>query len=245
MAKSARPSFNMKNLGVINMRAFVLLSMLSTSFIAHYNAPKFYAELKDTSIPRFNKVVRNAFGFSVLIYAFMMSTGFLSFGGSASGFVLNNYASKDQLISVARFAIGVAIVTGYPFTFSALREGVLDLSNVIEPEKRSNALRPLTIALLMVITGGALVLKDLGFVVSFSGAIFGSMVMFIVPALMNINNIQRRQKLAASKDKGKKVSKATKNEQTELLINYGIVAMGATMGALGATITTLKQLKKL
>ena len=71
------------------------------------------------------------------------------------------------------------------------------------------------------------------------------MVMFIVPALMNINNIQRRQKLAASKNKGKKVTKAIKNEQTELLINYAIVAVGATMGALGATITTLKQMKKL
>ncbi len=37
---------------------FVLVSMLSTSFIAHYNAPKFYTELEDRSIP---KVIHNGF----------------------------------------------------------------------------------------------------------------------------------------------------------------------------------------
>jgi sodium-coupled neutral amino acid transporter 11 len=112
MAAAARPSFNKKGLPLLNVRAFVLLSMLSTSFIAHYNAPKFYAELKDTSLPRFNQVVKNAFGSSTLIYAGMMATGFLAFGGASGGFILNNYASNDALISFARFAIGLAIVTG-------------------------------------------------------------------------------------------------------------------------------------
>jgi hypothetical protein len=42
----------------LDHRAFVLISMLSTSFIAHYNAPKFYAELKNPTISRFNDVTK-------------------------------------------------------------------------------------------------------------------------------------------------------------------------------------------
>jgi sodium-coupled neutral amino acid transporter 11 len=217
----------------LNVRAFVLLSMLSTSFIAHYNAPKFYAELKDTSLPRFNKVVGSAFLASIVTYLFMMTTGYLTFGGKSLGFILNNYAGSDSLISVARLAIGLAILTGYPFTFSALREGILDLNNVTDKQKRDSAIRPLTVGLLSVVTALALVLKDVGFVVSMSGALFGAALMFIVPALMNISNIKR------------KGDKATKGEKLEVAVNYGIVGLGTVMGALGATISTLRQMKRL
>ena len=39
----------------------------------------------------------------------------------------------------------------------------------------------------------ALVLKDVGFVVSISGAMFGCLLMFIVPAIMTISNIKVRR----------------------------------------------------
>jgi sodium-coupled neutral amino acid transporter 11 len=83
LAQSARPSFDLKNLPLINLRAFVLLSMLSTSYVCHYNAPKFYAELKDASPSRFNRAVYSAFLGSTVTYAFMMATGYLTFGGAA------------------------------------------------------------------------------------------------------------------------------------------------------------------
>ena len=44
IAENLQPSFN---IGGNPVGIFVLLSMLSTSFVAHYNAPKFYSELKD------------------------------------------------------------------------------------------------------------------------------------------------------------------------------------------------------
>jgi hypothetical protein len=43
-----------------------------------------------------------------------------------------------------------------------------------------------------VVTLLALVLKDVGFVVSISGAMFGCLLMFIVPAIMTISNIKVR-----------------------------------------------------
>jgi amino acid permease len=236
MAVAARPSFSSGS-GALNLKAFVLLSMLSTSYISHYNAPKFFAELKNTSLPRFNKVVGLAFAASIATFCFMMSTGFLTFGGSTLGFVLNNYASGDTLISFARLAIGLALLTGYPFTFSALREGILDLANIKEEEKRSNALRPLTVGLLAVVTGLAIVLRDVGFVVSISGAMFGAALMFVVPAMMNIANMR-----ALAKQKNIAL---TKGQGLEIAANYGIVGTGVSLGVLGVAISVLRQLKKL
>jgi sodium-coupled neutral amino acid transporter 11 len=271
---AALPSFNVKaGGGGLNMKAFVLLSMLSTAFISHYSAPVFHRELKDNTMPRFNKVTTLAYGASIAVFTFMMSIGFLTFGGSSAGFVLNNYASNDALITVARLAIGLSILTGtclpsrakppsrvdifaltttlflvcfrcvrtawlgigYPFTFSALREGLLDLAKVSEPEKRAGWQRPLTVGMLSVVTVLAILLRDVGFVVSVSGAGFGSALMFVVPALMNINNIK-------ADAQGKEL---TPRGKLEVAANRVIIGLGVALGALGVTISTLKQLKKL
>lgn len=104
--------------------------MISTAYVAHYNAPKFMAELKDPTMERFNRVVATAFGFSFLIYIAVMWIGFLSFGGHSTGFILNNYSSTDGLAFIARIAIGGGILCGYPLTFTALRDGTADLLRI-------------------------------------------------------------------------------------------------------------------
>ena len=57
---------------------------------------------------------------------------------------------------------------------------------------REAAAGPITVGVLSVVTLLALVLKDVGFVVSISGAMFGCLLMFIVPAIMTISNIKVR-----------------------------------------------------
>lgn len=236
LAPAFKPSFNQRGGYAVNHLTFVLVSMLSTSYIAHYNAPQFYAELKDSSMPRFNKVVTYAFGASIATFIIMMNLGFLTFGGATSGFVLNNYAGSDALASFARLAVGLALLTGYPFTFSALRDGILDLSN-LQGEARAKKTRPLTIALITLITSLALVLKDVGYVVSLSGALFGSVLMFVVPAIMNISSVR-----ASAKASGKDLSKGAK---FEVMANFGMIGTGIVMGGLGVAISTLRQLGKL
>lgn len=236
LTAAGQPSFNTRGPYELNHMLFILVSMLSTSYIAHFNAPKFYAELKDTSMPRFNTVVAGAFSISVVMFLFIMSVGYLTFGGATSGFVLNNYAGSDGLASLARLAIGLSLLTGYPFTFSALRDGILDLAKA-SGESRSKAVKPLTYGLLALITGLALVLKDVGFVVSVSGAMFGVALMFMVPAVMNICNTKR---LAAAS--GSPLSRWAK---IEVAGNYGMIVMGAFMSVIGVAISTLRQLGKL
>lgn len=50
LAETAQPVFS--GSGALNPLALILVSMLSTAFVAHFNAPKFYAELKDKSVRR-------------------------------------------------------------------------------------------------------------------------------------------------------------------------------------------------
>lgn len=233
LVAAGKPVFGTKGPWTFNNNMWVLVSMLSTSYIAHYNAPKFYSELKDTSMPKFNKVITYSFSISVLAFIIMMSLGYLTFGGATAGFVLNNYANSDILATLARFAIGSALLTGYPFTFCAMRDGILDIAKAT-PEKRAAVTKPLNLALITAVTILAILLKDVGFVVSLSGALFGSTLMFMVPSWMNIQNLKKKAAGALSK-----------NAKMEVALNYLMIVTGAGMGALGVIISVMKQLGKL
>jgi hypothetical protein len=136
--------------------------------------------------------------------------------------------AHEYLISMARLATGLAILTGYPFAFSALREGILDLNNITDKQRRDSAIRPLTVGLLSVVTALALILKDVGFIVvpvlSACSIPCDAILMLIVPVAMNIANI---------KNKG---DKATKGEKREVFANYGVAVVGTLMAILGAMI---------
>ena len=225
-----RPVFSLKGKGVkLDHTIFVLISMLSTAFIAHYNAPSFYSELKDTSMPRFNAVVGGAFGFSILIYIAMMSVGFLTFGGNSAGFILNNYSGKDVLATVARIAVGASIVTSFPFTFTALRDGVSAIFK-IDKEKQASQRTPLTVLLLAVITSLALVLRDVGFVQSLSGAMFGSALMFVMPAIMRLGSARKG---------------TTPRNRAEALLDHGLLVTGVLSAVIGVAVSVLRELGRL
>ncbi|KAG5192010.1 transmembrane amino acid transporter protein-domain-containing protein [Tribonema minus] len=166
----------------LNPLSLILVSMLSTSFIAHYNAPKFYHELKDKTVPKYNTVVGTSFGASILLFVVMTVFPFLTFGGHSSGLILNNYANGDNLATMCRLAIGASIVFGYPLTFITTREGVFSALGVTKPTKTQ--IRVATVAILSALTGCAMVLRNLGFVVAFGGALLGSAIIYVFPAVM-------------------------------------------------------------
>ena len=81
--------------------------------------------------------------------------------------------------------------------------------------KRATLLRPLTVGLLSIVTILAILLRDVGFVVSVSGAGFGAALMFVVPAIMNICNLK-----AVAKAKGTELPKGqvVTNDLTRTLL---------------------------
>jgi amino acid permease len=155
-------------MGVLTPVTSILLGMLSTSYMAHFNAPKFYNELYDNTIPRFMKVVASSFGISIALFTFIGSIGFLTFGSNASGFILNNYSTKDVLMSLSRVAVAVSLVGSYPLAFVGARDGLMDVFS-IRNKSSNKVLNTITVALLSAITTAALIIPDVSFVLAFAG----------------------------------------------------------------------------
>lgn len=111
VAKHLAPKFGTQGASAaVSPSVFILVSMLSTAYMAHFNAPKFYTELKDNTIARFNTVVSSSFGIAIALFASMASLGFLTFGSASNGLILNNYANADGLMSLSRIAVFVSLV---------------------------------------------------------------------------------------------------------------------------------------
>lgn len=96
LADTLKPKFgNLRMDSVVSPKALILVCMLSTAYMAHFNAPKFYLELRNNTIKRFHSVVGWSFGISIFLMGFITMVGFLTFGKACDGLVLNNYAGTD------------------------------------------------------------------------------------------------------------------------------------------------------
>lgn len=130
----------------------ILICLLYEAFIAHYNAPRFYAELKNPTVPRFRTVVLVSFGASTVVTLLVMVFGFWTFGANCDGYILNNYSDKDELITFCRILIAIAITLTYPITFLGARDGVLDVLKVPQWKQTSHTLNFISVILLIIIS---------------------------------------------------------------------------------------------
>jgi amino acid permease len=171
LSKSLQPSFGTIGAsGVMSPVTTILLGMLSTAYMAHFNAPKFYIELKNNTIPRFMKVVTASFGISIGLFTMISTIGFLTFGSNASGLILNNYSTKDVLMSLSRIAVAISLVGSYPLAFVGARDGLIDVLGI--RDKSSKTLNIITVGLLSSITFAALRIPDVSFVLAFAGYVY-------------------------------------------------------------------------
>lgn len=227
IAHSMQPVFNSRPHGISSL-TLVLVSMLSTAYIAHYNAPAFYSELRNNTSKRFNRVTMAGFGSAIVLTLWVISTGFLTFGGNCNGYVLNNYSRLDTLASIARFAVGVTLLTSYPFTFTALRTGIMDTLGV-SASQRDEFHVPMTVSVLSLVTAAALVVKNVGFAVSFAGALFGNALMYCMPAIIEKRRVE---------------AMGTANLRNRL-VNNAILLFGAILGLLGAIVCVLREMGRI
>lgn len=62
-----------------------------------------------------------------VISMLMMAFGFLTFGASSSGVILNNYSTLDRGATLCRLLMGMSIIGTYPFVFTAMRNSLFEL----------------------------------------------------------------------------------------------------------------------
>lgn len=202
----------------LSAKSLILTCMLSNAYIAHFNAPKFLAELKNNTMSRFHQVIAWSFGASIALYSVITALGFLTFGAASNGLILNNYSTQDFIMSMSRIAVAISVTGSYPLLFSGTRDGILDLFKVSQ-DKRDNALlNKITLAILAVVTVVAANLTDLGLVASVGGATFGTALVFVYPAVMFLRT-----------QKGKK-------QTFETTICKLIGILGVIMGAIGTKL---------
>lgn len=184
----------------------------------HFSAPKMYKELKNNTLPRFYQMTAWSFGATVLLYSLIAGAGFLTFGAASNGYILNNYATTDFLMSLSRIAIAVSITASYPLLFVGTRDGLLDMLKFKQPS--NGLLNKLTLGILGVVTVMAAKLTDLGLVASVGGATFGTALVFIYPCLMLLKH---------QANKGEKSNLETQAARV-------IATLGVVMGAIGTNM---------
>jgi amino acid permease len=177
-------------------------------------------ELKDNTLPRFNTVVGLSFGISILLMGYITMAGYLTFGRSCSGLILNNYSTNDVWIGASRVAVAISLVFSYPLAFVGMRDGIIDLLKVSAENRTNSYVNVLTVVLLSALTFFACVLKDVSFVLAFGGATLGNALTYVYPALMYS---------AINKKQGRK-------ENVGVLVSQISAVLGIVMGVIGANM---------
>ena len=195
------PAFTRMSLMNMDFTSLVLMSNLGLAYIAHYNAPVYYRELKDKT--QFKKVVRIAFGTLTVLYAVVMAAGVATFGDVCQGNILLNYHPADRLSTLGRVATFASILFGFPLAFCGIRDSAISLAatyNIVLP------FAPTAAVLLAIVTFIAITVKDISVVVGITGAAMGSMIVYILPSIMYTRSVA----IAHGKDSAEH-NKAKKN----------------------------------
>ena len=225
---------------------FRLVTTASSSYQAHYNAPRIWSELHNPTLSRFNAIVHSSFLFAVVINCLVLSFGFLTFGSNSSGLILNNYSNFDTLAVIARISICLGTIFGFPLSFTALRDGVSDF---IGTSDKHNIFT--TVTLLIVIMSSSLVLKNVSTVISFSGAIFGTSLIYILPSYMSIAVLKKELHRCNTTPMHATVSSPKSNESSKLItarrIKSEIVIQGfiGVFGVIIAVVGVILSVQKL
>lgn len=177
---------------------FALMGALNTVYLAHFNVPRFWCELDTADIDDFRRVCARAFGAAALLYVVVMVGGYLTFGEACRGrFLIDLYPTDDAGALVLRAATLVSVAGGYPLAFIALRDSAETLLGQPDRRRPSPHQPPpgraplsargrlgLTLGLVLAVGAAAVYATDISLIISLRGALLGSVIVFLLPALV-------------------------------------------------------------
>lgn len=107
---------------------FVGFPITMVAFCMHYNTPRFYFELEGHNPWRFGWIATACFGFTLVVYQATAVSGYLLFGTSTKGDILENFGNDDNLAFAARVALSIVMLFSYPLAFNSYRASFVALS---------------------------------------------------------------------------------------------------------------------
>ena len=172
-----------------------MISLTCFAVSVHNNAPAYYKEISRRT-PR--KIMR-AFSWSHLIimstYLIMSWAGYWTFGEERlqhiNGDIMHGYADNDSLLNVARLLLFVHFVAVYPILQMAVRRG---LNNIIYGRKAEELpMQTIVIETGLIVLASALiayVVPAIDVLLSLNGAIFGSIIILVIPSVLYIRVVK-------------------------------------------------------
>jgi amino acid permease len=211
-----------------------LMNMCCVAYACHYNAVKYYMELKDRNLPNLKKVMAAGLGGTFAVFWFMMILGYGTFGSHAQALLLNNYhATQDGMATVARLFTGIAIISGYALMFAGLKAALFSLLKLDKPGVQQRDTKQNTISGILLagiaIAACFVTEHELATVIGIVGSVCGSVVIYMFPAFVNNSLLQLKDK------KGQPLAQPF--FQGEAIFNKLMVVFGAIFAVLGTWIS--------
>jgi len=178
----------MLNLFPVRVDFFASLALFSSAFMAHYNSPKFYADLQDNTLPRFAALVFGAFSIALVAFSIFGFSGFALFGFGVQGNVLTNYGGGTKVM-LAWLGMAFSVIFTYPLVFSTFRESAASLllrSGHIKDAASSSFRVPFTLVAVAASVVGGTFLSNVAVVNGVKGAVLSACLAFIYPALIHL-----------------------------------------------------------
>eukprot|EP00767_Chilomastix_cuspidata_P004838 gnl/Chilomastix_cuspidata/501.p2 GENE.gnl/Chilomastix_cuspidata/501~~gnl/Chilomastix_cuspidata/501.p2 ORF type:complete len:461 (+),score=183.87 gnl/Chilomastix_cuspidata/501:3034-4416(+) len=109
---------------------FTAFPLLGVAFTAHYNCLNVYAELKDRTLARMNKVIGGTGTIIIIVYTAMGIFGYLTFTDQTEDDILKNFSDLPNApvyTQIANACMLVTIIFSFPMVSFALRRSLLSL----------------------------------------------------------------------------------------------------------------------
>ncbi len=204
--------------------------MTATAFLVHMAGPEVYQTLQNPTLVRFGKLSAIGFGSTALISAFMMAVGFLTFGGSCKGMILNNYSTLDAGATLCRLLMGVSLLGSYAFLANAMKKAWYEI--FYKGKEISDNIHYRTSKMFIgILTSLALLVSDAGFVVSVTGALLGSALIYMIPSFIFLKSTRRRMNAGTLAN--------TRVLKVERLWNKFLIGLGLILGVAGAGMSVV------
>ncbi|KAF5856291.1 hypothetical protein ETB97_007619 [Aspergillus alliaceus] len=202
-----------KSLLFVNSGFFQAAGVISFAFVCHHNSLLIYGSLKKPTLDRFARVTHYSTGVSLLMCLTMGISGFLFFGSQTQGNVLNNFPSDNIMVNIARFCLGLNMLTTLPLEAFVCRSVMTTYYFSDEPFNMNRHII-FTSALVVSAMALALLTCDLGAVFELIGATSAAALAYIFPPLcyIKLSNAPRKAKIPAY-----------------LCIVFGVTVMGVSL----------------
>ena len=161
------------------------LPLFVFSYTCHQNIFSITNELHMPTRSRNLLVCASAVGTALCVYIVLGGAGYMTFGNKVAHDILANYPATNMIVSLARLAISFVVTCCYPLQAHPTRACLTTIANRLLGGGLDANVVHYTITTVFVLTTAtiAMLIDDLGIVLSIVGATGSTIVSYILPGL--------------------------------------------------------------